>query len=153
MALRHAFGFVLGLVLAPALAYGMAWAYVRAGVAVDPLEHTITDRTQLYGAFALMAAVGLVGGVTVVARWASPLVSLMPALAFLGWTVWFLAAPASAAGLPARFPPAGELDAGLENLLASGLFALAGFMLLVPAWTPHRWRARQPEPEETYEYA
>ncbi|GAB3686468.1 hypothetical protein GCM10027589_55190 [Actinocorallia lasiicapitis] len=152
--MRHAFGFVLGLLLAPALAYGTAWAHVRSGVAVNALDHTITDRTQLYGAFALTAAVGLLTGIVIVARWASPLVSLIPAVAFLAWTAWFLAAPAAAVALPSRFPPAGELDSGLESLLSSGLYALLGFALLVPAWTPYRWRSRRPEEEEQpYTYA
>ncbi|MEO5877639.1 MAG: hypothetical protein ABIS86_21640, partial [Streptosporangiaceae bacterium] len=115
-------------------------------------DHTIIDGTQLSGALALMAAVGLVGGVVSVARWASPLASLIPALAFLGWTGWYLAAPLDAVALVADFPPAGELDAGLQSLLTSGLFALVGFFLLVPTWTPDRWRAKPRYEEEEGDY-
>jgi hypothetical protein len=145
---RHAFGFILGLALVPALTYGMGWGYARSNSSANPIDHTISDKTQLYGALALMAAVGLFGGMITVARWASPLVSLIPALAFLGWTGWYLAAPLDAIDVVTRFPPAGELDGGLQVLLASGLFALVGFFLLVPSWTPERWRGRSRDDEE-----
>jgi uncharacterized membrane protein len=85
-----------------------------------------------------------------VARWASPLVSLIPALAFLGWTGWYLAAPLDALAVVTRFPPAGELDVSLKVLLTSGLFALAGFFLLVPSWTPQRWRGRPRDDEDDH---
>jgi hypothetical protein len=147
---RHAFGFILGLALVPALTYGMGWGYTRSISSANPLDHTIDDRTQLCGALALMAAVGLVGGIVTVARWASPLVSLIPALAFLSWTGWYLAAPLDALDIVTRFPPAGELDVGLKILLNSGLFALAGFFLLVPSWTPERWRGRSRYDEGDY---
>jgi hypothetical protein len=142
---RHAFGFVLGVVLTPALAYGAAWGFARAAAALDPAGQVISDRTGLYGALAIMAAVGLVTGVVIVARWASPLVSLVPALALLGWTGYFLVDPRAALKLPARVPPAGELDTGLQILLTSGVFALLGFALLMPTWAPGRWRRGQDE--------
>src|ERR1051325_7596804 len=56
---RHAFGFLLGVLLTPALAYGSAWGYVQAGAAYDALDQTFSDRTRMYGSFALLAAVGL----------------------------------------------------------------------------------------------
>ena len=146
--MRHAFGFVLGILLTPALAYGAGWGCSRAGAALDPIGQDITDRTRLYGAFSLMAAVGLVTGVIIVARWASPLASLIPALAFIGWTVYFLVEPRRALQIPGDVPPAGELDAGLQLLLTSGIFALLGFALLTPAWAPFRWRRDRPEDVE-----
>lgn len=148
--LRHTLGFFLGIVLTPALAYAAGWGATRSVSAVDPLAHTITDTTRLYGAFALMAAAGLVIGVVVMARWASPMVSLVPALAFIGWSVYFLLAPGSALALTGRFPPAGDLDDGLQTLLGSGVFALAGFGLFTPAWTAWRWHpsGRPAEPAE-----
>lgn len=145
--MRHVLGFVLGVLLAPALTYGAGWGFARAGAALDPVGQTITDRTELYGAFALMAAVGLVTGVVIVARWASPLATLIPALALLGWSGYFVIDPSRALDLPGKVPPAGELDTALQLLLASGLFALLGFALLMPAWLPHRWRRRDQEDE------
>jgi hypothetical protein len=136
---RHAFGLVLGVLLTPALLYGAAWGYVQAGRSFDGTGQEITDRTRIYGAFALLAAVGLVTGVVIVARWASPLVSLVPALALLGLSGWFLADPGTVLDLPGRVPPAGDLDAGLRMLLGSGLYAMMGFALLMPAWAPRRW--------------
>jgi len=117
------------------------------------LAHTITDKTRLYGAFALMAAAGLVAGVIIVAKWASPMMALVPALAFIAWSVYFFFAPQTALDLPGKVPPAGDLDEGLRTLLGTGVFALIGFALLMPAWTGWRWRAtpRADEPlEQSY---
>ncbi|WP_141576218.1 hypothetical protein [Actinomadura sp. WMMA1423] len=137
--MRHAFGFVLGVLLTPALVYGAAWGYVQAGQSFDGTGQEITDRTRIYGAFALLAAVGLVTGVVIVARWASPLVSLVPALALLGASAYFLFDPGRALDLPGRVPPAGDMDFGLRMLLGSGVYAMMGFALLMPAWAPRRW--------------
>ncbi|WP_207939467.1 hypothetical protein [Actinomadura darangshiensis] len=137
--MRHAFGFVLGVLLTPALVYGAAWGYVQAGQSFDGTGQEITDRTRIYGAFALLAAVGLVMGVIIVARWASPLVSLVPALALLGFSGYFLADPGSVLDLPGKVPPAGDMDFGLRMLLGSGVYAMMGLALLMPSWAPRRW--------------
>lgn len=140
--MRHAFGLLLGVVLTPALLYGAAWGYAQAARSFDVAGQEITDRTRIHGSFALLAAVGLVAGVIIVARWASPLVSLVPALVLLGLSAYFLLDPGSALDLPSRVPPAGELDAGLRTLLGSGLYAMVGFALLAPTWAPRRWSSR-----------
>lgn len=143
--MRHAFGFVLGVLLTPALVYGAAWGYVQAGRSFDGAGQEITDRTRIYGAFALLAAVGLVMGVVIVARWASPLVSLVPALALVGFTAWFLADPGGVLDLPDEVPPAGEMDSGLRTLLGSGVYGMMGLALLMPAWAPRRWGSGRDE--------
>ena len=143
--MRHAFGFVLGVLLTPALVYGAAWGYVQAGQSFDGTGQEITDRTRIYGAFALLAAVGLVMGVIIVARWASPLVSLVPALALLGVSAYFLIDPGRALDLPGEVPPAGDMDFGLRMLLGSGVFAMMGLALLMPTWAPRRWSSHSDE--------
>jgi hypothetical protein len=148
-AVRHTFGFLLGVLLTPALAYGGAWGYVQAGAAYDALNQTISDRTRMYGSFALLAAVGLVVGIVVLARWASPFVSLVPAIAFIAWSAYFLAAPAAALRVTEKLPPGGQLDSGLRMLLGYGVFAVLGFALLVPAWAPGRWSGRAQPDEPT----
>jgi hypothetical protein len=148
--LRHTFGFFLGVVLTPALAYAVGWGATRSESALDPLGQTVTDSTRLYGAFSLMAAAGLVTGVVVMAKWASPLISLLPALGFLAWSAYFLFSPQSALDLPGQVPPAGDLDEGLRTMLGAGVFALIGFALLMPAWTGWRWRGDK-EIEDSYE--
>ncbi|MFI0352193.1 hypothetical protein [Actinomadura sp. 9N407] len=149
--MRHAFGFLLGLLLTPALAYGAAWGYVQAGQSFDGSAQEITDSTRMYGAFALLAAVGLVMGVIIVARWASPLVSLVPALALLGLSVYFLIDPSRVLDLPGQVPPAGDLDFGLRMLTGSGVFGLMGFALLMPTWAPRRWSPDRDDDEEASE--
>ena len=153
--MRHVLGFVLGVILAPALAYGAGWGFTRAGAAFDAAGRTITDRNELYGAFALMAGVGLVIGIVMVARWASPLATLIPALGMIVWTVYFVIAQKQALYLQGKVPPAGDLDASLQALLASGVFALIGFALLMPAWAPSRWRKREntEDAESSYKYS
>lgn len=137
--MRHAFGFVLGVLLTPGLVYGAAWGYVQAGQSFDGTGQEITDRTRIYGAFALLAAVGLVIGVIIVARWASPLVSLVPALALLALSGYFLVDPGRVLDLPGKVPPAGDMDFGLRMLLGSGVYGMMGFALLMPTWAPRRW--------------
>lgn len=150
--MRHAFGFILGVLLAPALLYGAAWGFVQATRSYDVAGQDITDRTRMYGAFALLAAVGLVIGVIVVARWASPLVSLVPALFLIGISIAFLVDPHRLLDLPGKVPPGGDLDSGLRLLLGSGIYGILGFALLAPAWTPHRWSSRRNDDEESEEY-
>ncbi|HEX2316135.1 MAG TPA: hypothetical protein VHJ17_20505 [Thermomonospora sp.] len=157
MSVRHAVGLVLGVLLTPALVYGLAWSYAQAAGSFDPVAREIADTTRLYGGVALMAAGGLVVGVVVVARWASPLVSLVPALTLVAWTAYFLADPGRALALPADLPPDGSLDhtldSGLRILLGSGTFALLGLVLLVPTGTPHRWaRRRAAEPDAPHRF-
>lgn len=149
--MRHTFGFLLGVLLTPALAYGAAWGYIQATDSFDPAGREIYDGTRLYGSFALLAAVGLVMGVIVVARWASPFVSLIPALTLIGWSAFFFAVPDRALGLPGDLPPAGPLDAGLRMLLGSGMFALMGCALLVPMGAPRRWAGRDAADREAEE--
>ncbi|MFC6886034.1 MULTISPECIES: hypothetical protein [Actinomadura] len=150
--MRHAFGFLLGVLLTPALLYGTAWGYVQAGRSFDGTGQEITDRTRIYGSFALLAAVGLVMGVIIVARWASPLVSLVPALALLGLSAYFLADPGRVLDLPGRVPPGGDLDFGLRMMLGSGVYALMGFALLMPTWAPRRWGSRREDEPARPEY-
>ncbi|MEU5882579.1 hypothetical protein [Spirillospora sp. NPDC047279] len=146
--MRHAFGFLLGILLAPALVYGAAWGFVQAGQSFDGVGQEITDDTRIYGAFALLAAVGLVMGVIIVARWASPLVSLVPALALIGFSVYFLVDPGAVLDLPGKVPPAGDLDSGLRLLLGSGVYAMMGFALLAPTWAPRRWSGRRDDDDD-----
>lgn len=144
---RHLFGFVMGVVLAPALAYGMGWSYARAADSFDPVGKVIFARTQIYGGFAVMAAVGLVVGVVIVARWASPLMSLLPALAFIGWTVYFLVDPAKALDLPDKTPVPDDIGNALDVILGTGFLGLLGLALFMPAWVPGRWSRPRAEPE------
>jgi hypothetical protein len=149
---RHALGFILGVLLAPALLYGAAWGFVEATRSFDVAGQEITDRTRMYGAFALLAAVGLVIGVVVVARWASPLISLVPALFLIGISVAFLVDPNRLLDLPGKVPPGGDLDSGLRLLLGSGIYGVLGFALLTPSWAPRRWGSNRDDDAESEEY-
>lgn len=152
VSLRHAFGFLLGLILTPALVYGMGWGFARSRASVNALNLTITDQTQFYGAYSAMAAVGLLIGIIVLARWISPFVSMFPGMGLLAWSGWYIAEPAEAADLVNRFPPAGEIDTALQLLLSTGVLALVGFVLFVPTWAPYRWSGVPEDADDDYDY-
>lgn len=147
--MRHTFGFLLGVILTPVLLYGTGWGYAQAAASFDPLSGVVSDRTRIYGAFALLAAVGIVMGVIAVARWASPFASLIPALVLIAWSGYYFASPEAAFDLIEQAPPSGVLDAGLRTLLGTGMFALMGFALLVPSWAPRRWGGGEEEYRES----
>jgi hypothetical protein len=90
--------------------------------------------------------------VVIVARWASPLASLVPALALLALSAYFLVDPGTVLDLPGKVPPAGDLDQGLRTLMGSGVYAMLGFALLMPTWAPRRWSSdeEEGEPAEVY---
>jgi hypothetical protein len=142
--MRHSLGLLLGLALVPVLGFGSAWGCEQAGASFDAVDQTIGDRNRMIGSFALLAAVGLVAGIVILARWASPLASLVPALAFIAWTAYFLAAPGPALRLASDLAPGGTLGSGLRLLLGYGVFGLLGFALLVPSWSPDRWAGDRP---------
>lgn len=144
--MRHTFGLVLGILLTPVLAYGSAWGYEQAGASFNAVNQSISDRTHMIGSFSLLAAVGLVIGIVILGKWASPFVSLIPALAFIGWTAYFLASPVDALNLPGHLPTRGTVETGLRVLVSYGVFGMLGFALLVPSCAPVRWRgARSPD--------
>ncbi|PRX98702.1 hypothetical protein [Allonocardiopsis opalescens] len=140
--MRHFFGFVVGLLLAPALVAGSGLAAVRA-------TQILRDGGSLLSAgglvpFGVMAVLGLVAGVAAAAPRLSPMVAGVPGLALMVWTTLHLTNAAQARSLLTIGPlPEGPWTMGAAELLAAGVYALLGVLLFVPALVPSRWRGRR----------
>lgn len=130
---RHIFGFILGLLVAPALVWATGWGFMRAQ------ELKNNTGTNLFAALGAMAAVGLVVGVLMVAKWASPLATLLPGLSLVSWTIVYALNPQRAA---LKLPVGDAIEQGMETLLITGIYALVGLALMIPTFTPSRWRGR-----------
>jgi hypothetical protein len=131
--LRHIFGVVMGILVAPALLWGSGWGFVRAG------ELKAQSGANLFVALGAMAAAGLVLGALMVAQWASPLATLLPGLGLVAWTIVYAVNPGRA-GL--ELPFGDDVLRGMETLLVTGVYGLLGLALLIPTFTPSRWRAK-----------
>jgi hypothetical protein len=135
--MRHAVGFVLGLLLAPVILAAAGWGYFRAvsGVALaDPQSN------EVLSGLGLAAAAGLVIGLLAAARWLSPVAALIVSLGYLGLTAFYVLALDEFTDLM----PDSEVGNGAQGLVASGVVALVGTALLISAIMPHRWaRARE----------
>jgi hypothetical protein len=136
IAVRHFFGFILGIVVAPGLVLATGWGFMRT----QQLRNDPGGSLTL--AIAALAAAGLVIGVLMVAKWASPLATLLPGLSLLGWTIVYAVNPGQAA---LQLPVNKLVYQGMESLLVAGIYGLVGMALLIPTFTPSRWRSNRME--------
>lgn len=141
--MRHVFGFVLGLVMVPAVVVVPGWALPRldyiAGFGGD-----FVSATGLITVVPLMVLALLVG-VCVAVRRVSALATTLPGMALVGWTGVYVALPTLAVGVL----PGTEWGQGVAQLLALGVYLPFGLMLLLPMFMPSRWR-RAVEDEEGF---
>lgn len=134
---RHFFGFLLGIMVAPGLLWVTGWGYLRTQqLRNDP-------GSSLYLAIAALAGAGLVIGVLMVAKWASPLATMLPGVGLVGWTIAYAVNPGQAA---LRLPVDPDVYRSMESLLVAGMYGLLGMALLMPTFTPSRWRSNKSEP-------
>lgn len=140
--MRHVIGFVLGLVLVPAVVVVPGWALPRltyiAGFGGD-----FISRTGLITVGPLVVLAVLLG-VCVAVRRVSALASLLPALALTGGTGVYVVAPELALGLL----PGTEWGQGVSQLLMLGAYLPLGLLLLVPMFMPSRWRGTTEEEDD-----
>ncbi len=133
--LRHLIGFGLAIGLAAAIYFGGGWGVAK----MTALAAQGTSLTSVTGLSALgtLLLTGLFLGILLVAP-VSPLSTLLPGLALLGWTGLF----AASTGMASRVMPLGNgpVAAGLHLLLTDGVLALLGMVLIIPAFVPSRWR-------------
>ncbi|GII85035.1 hypothetical protein Ssi03_30250 [Sphaerisporangium siamense] len=158
--MRHFLGLLLGVVVTAVLLAGTGWASqdaargmasVAAGAAgaVDPVR----DTKALVGLAAMLAA-GLVLGLVLAGR-VSPLATFVPSMALLAWTVIYALDVNRALSLaptdPALDPLIVQAGKGMQDLLARGVFALAGIALFIPVLMPSRWVGRRDDLDDDYE--
>ncbi|MUL39697.1 hypothetical protein FZ103_00625 [Streptomonospora sp. PA3] len=148
--LRHFLGFLVGVLVTPVFAAGLAWGpHWTAGAGLDYDLAAVPGVPSWLPLVAVLAVLGLLLGLVTGSR-LSPLAALLPGL------VIGAAGVVETAGLPQPVP-------GLEGLLgveAPGtrpwfpwgpLFVLVGTALFFSALPPSRWRRRVREEDGFYE--
>lgn len=133
--LRHLIGLGLAIGLAAAIVFGGGWGVAKM-TALAAQGTSLTSVTGLSALGALLLT-GLFLGILLVAP-VSPVSTALPGVALLGWTALF----ALNTSLASRLMPlrTSQIAAGLHLLLADGVLALLGMMLICPAFVPTRWR-------------
>jgi hypothetical protein len=145
--MRHVVGVVLALVMAAALFAGAGWGVAK----LTSLHASGTSLTSPHGVIALgvLAGVGLLLGILLAVPAVSPLAAGLPGILLLGWTALEVVSAGRAASL---IPLHGHSFAvGFAAMLASGVLALAGALMIVPLFIPTRWRRRYGEYDYTDE--
>jgi hypothetical protein len=137
--MRHLTGIFLALVMAAVLYAGAGWGAGR----IEALRAHGTSLATAPGsvALAVLAAAGLLAGVLVAVPAVSPLAAGLPGLALVAWSAYLAVSPRVAEQLiPLSAARTAEL--GFRALLASGILALLGTMMIIPLFVPSRWRGR-----------
>jgi hypothetical protein len=150
---RHLIGIVLAIVMAGVLFFAGAWGYMqllRLTATTVPLSRLpgggslISDHSVL-AALIAVAGTGMLAGILIAAPRISPLAAGLPGLLLLGWTVLYLVSVRHAVGLiPLKSHAYG---AGFEAMLVDGILGAAGLAMIIPAFVPSRWRARDNDAE------
>lgn len=137
--MRHLFGFVLGLVLTPAVVVVPGWALPR-----------LTEITGFGGDFvsflglstvAVLGALALLLGICLALRRVSALAVGIPSLVLLGWTALYVLQP----GIATAVLPGAAWGEGAGRLLSLGLYLPVAVPLFFPLVMPSRWRRADAE--------
>jgi hypothetical protein len=156
--MRHLIGIVLAIVMAGVLFFAGGWGYIRLlrlsspAITLSRLPagggSLLSDHSAL-AALIAVAGTGLLAGILIAAPRISPLAAGLPGLLLLGWTALYLVSVRHAADL---IPFSSHTyGAGFEAMLFDGILGAAGLAMIIPAFVPSRWRARDyvAEPEDT----
>jgi hypothetical protein len=141
--MRHVTGVILAIAMAVALFFAASWGYLKllAGRALPAAGGTVIHNHAIVEGFAALLAVGLLAGILVAAPAISPLAAGLPGLVLLAWTGLYLASTQRAVHyIPLRSHAYG---AGFLILLADGVLAMAGLVMVIPLFVPSRWRRRR----------
>lgn len=130
--LRHIFGFVVGIILAPTLPYAMGWG---TDTALRTFAENFGATNRTYLAMGVLLVSGIVVAAMTSTRWLSPIAALVvglpmlvvTALHLLGAEVWVLV----------------ELPGRVATLNRLGVLGMLGALLVVSALPAHRWRGRE----------
>ncbi|HTT52038.1 MAG TPA: hypothetical protein VMH35_11615 [Streptosporangiaceae bacterium] len=133
--LRHLIGLGLATGLAVMIFFAGGWGVARMS-ALAAQGTSVTSITGL-SALGVLLLAGLYLGVLLVAP-VSPVSTALPGLGLLVWTgLLGLDAHLAARGIPAG---AGMAASGFRQMLADGVLALLGVVMICPAFVPSRWR-------------
>ena len=151
--MRHVFGLLIGVVVTAVLLIGGGWAAQEAARGVSQNLDPVTD-TRMLIAISVMAVLGLLLGLMLVRR-PSPLVTFVPSIVLLSWTLVYALDVSLATG----FAPTGaavqqelaQAGKGAITLLSTGVYGLFGVALFIPVLMPSRWAAAPRDEEEEQE--
>ncbi|MEU4831318.1 hypothetical protein [Streptosporangium sp. NPDC023615] len=148
--MRHVLGLLTGLVVTAVLLLGAGWAVMEANTALflpgaSPPAGWPESGPSTWTALGVMAGVGLVTGLVAAGR-VSPLATFVPSMALLAWSVVYALdlrrALALAPGDPAMPEALLQAGRGMGMLLTTGVYALLGVLLFLPALMSSRWTSR-----------
>src|SRR5437764_11821446 len=132
--MRHLLGILLAVLGAAALFFAASWGYVHL-VAMHGASLTSTRGLEALGA---VGGTGLLLGILLAGPLVSPLATVLPGLAVVGWTVLLALREQTALQY---IPLKGEaFGAGFQSLLTSGVLAMVGIAMILPLFVPSRWR-------------
>jgi hypothetical protein len=146
---RHWWGVLAGLVLAPAIAAGLAYGTWRTLSGAQQFGVSSNEYRIGIASFAIIA---ILIGFAVGSR-LSPLASLLPGLALTLIGGLWVAAPESARNNTGDLLPSSleKVNSGYLSAAGMGLFLLIGLALLIGSLFPARWRAME-ELQPSFEY-
>jgi hypothetical protein len=146
---RHWWGVLAALVLAPAIAAGVAYGTWRTLSGAQQFGVTSAEYRIGIAAFAITA---ILLGIAVGSR-LSPLASLLPGLALTVLGAMWAAAPQAARDNTGDLLPSSleKVNSGYLSAASMGLFLMVGLVLLIGSLFPARWRAME-ELQPSFEY-
>jgi hypothetical protein len=132
---RHVIGLGLAISLAVAIFFGGGWGVAKM-TALAAQGISVTSITGL-SALGVLLLTGLFLGILLVTP-VSPVSTGLPGVALLAWTgLLGVSAHLAVTLIPLRASPVG---AGFHLMLADGVLALLGTVLICPLFVPSRWR-------------
>lgn len=138
--MRHLAGLILAAVVGLVLFEGAGWGTERV-IALHAFHQGLHSRNGEEALVAL-AGTGLLIGIVLAAPRISPLAAVLPGLGLLAWSAYWVGNATAARRL---VPMAGQAAGmGFTSLLASGILAMVGSILVIPLFVPSRWRRRRP---------
>ena len=146
---RHWWGVLAGLVLAPAIAAGVAYGTWRTLSGAQQFGVTSAEYRIGIAAFAVTA---ILLGIAVGSR-LSPVASLLSGLALSALGGLWAGAPEAARDNTGDLLPSSleKVNSGYLSAAGMGLFMLVGLVLLIGSLFPARWRAME-EMQPSFEY-
>ncbi len=145
--MRHVFGIIAGIVLAPLLPLAIGYGMDR--VAISARNFSSFNSYALVGLGALLLA-GVIIGLLASTRWLSPVASLIVGVVYVAVTAVFVAPGTILAELLPSDGLLGDLARWIWVVTAQGFLGLLGVALVVSSLTPRRWRRERREDPDLY---
>src|SRR5260370_41116325 len=155
--LRHLLGIGVAIVMAGVRFFAGGWGYMRLRRLSSPAAQlsrlpagggSLISDLSVLAALIAVAGSGMLAGILIAAPRISPLAAGLPGLLLLGWTALYVVSVRHAADLiPLRSHAYG---AGFEAMLFGGILGAAGLAMIIPAFVPSSWRARDYDPRQQH---